>query len=79
MATPTSPGDAYFVPLSGSANIDSLLIGTKWGSGTGASLTYSFGDLSNSYYSLPYGSSDSPTRMRAPSPISASTITVTRL
>jgi len=56
-ATPTSGGVISSVAFSGLNYIDSLIGGTKWGSGgagTGASLTYSFGESGTSYYSPTY-------------------------
>ena len=53
-ATPTSNGVVSSVALSGLNYIDSLVDGTKWGSGgagMGANLTYSFGESGTSYYS----------------------------
>jgi len=52
MATPTSPGSVVSYGPSGRNHIDSLLWGTKWGSGgagSGVSLTYSFGTAASVY------------------------------
>ena len=54
MATPTSPGVVVSYGLSGQNHIDSLLWGTKWGTGgagSGVSLTYSFGTAQSVYRS----------------------------
>ncbi|PIG91423.1 M10 family metallopeptidase [Gloeocapsopsis sp. IPPAS B-1203] len=53
-ATPTSNGVVSIVSFSGLNNIDSLISGQKWGgaTGTGANLTYSFGEFGISYYAF---------------------------
>ena len=57
MATPTSPGVVVSYGLSGQNRIDSLLWGTKWGTGgagSGVGLTYSFGTAASFYSSTYY-------------------------
>jgi serralysin len=53
MATPTSAGVISYIGASGSHNVDSLLVSSKWGGGIGTSvsLTYSFGGADSVYAS----------------------------
>lgn len=69
MATPSSNGVVSLVQLTTFNEIDSLIIGTKWGgiTGTGVNLTYSFGNTTFSHYDINssnlntrYGNYDEP-------------------
>ncbi|MBH2033804.1 MAG: M10 family metallopeptidase, partial [Pseudomonadales bacterium] len=56
MPSPTDATPGSYIDLSGNNLIDSLVAGTKWGSGAGtyASLTYSFFVSGQSYYATNY-------------------------